>query len=194
MNLYSEGDVQAFELLYQRHKGPVYRFFTRQFSDAVAEELMQDVWTRIIKARKEYQRQAKFTTFLYTIVRNRQIDYIRRLTIRPVSSETGYGNYSKMDHNNNHNPDANDPVSAIQAPVSDEPDCAIGNHEKQNALLHCIKELPSTQREVFLLKEESGLNLDSIAQIVGINTESVKSRLRYALQKLRQCLGTLLEH
>lgn len=185
MSLYSEGNVQAFEILYQRHKGPVFRYFKRQFSDAVAEELMQDVWTRIIKARKEYHRQAKFTTFLYTIIRNRQIDYIRRLTIRPVNSET--------DSRSHQRDGDDDPVNTIQAPMHDEPDCAINTTESQQALLHCIKALPPTQREVFLLKEESGLSLENISKVVGINTESVKSRLRYALQKLRQCMGTLLE-
>lgn len=180
MTLYSEGNIQAFEELYHRHKGPVFRFFKRQFNAAVAEELMQDVWARIIKARKDYHTQNKFTTYLYSIARNRQIDHFRRQSIRPVPMETDDSDV------------VDNMVNTIQTPVVDEPDAMINADERHQALLHCIKQLPPQQREAFLLKEESGLSLEIIAVVVGINAESVKSRLRYAIQKLKKCMGQLL--
>jgi RNA polymerase sigma-70 factor (ECF subfamily) len=176
MRLYGEGNVQAFEALYHRHKGPVFRFFLRQLAQAVAEELAQDVWTRLIHARQSYQVNSQFTTFLYTIARNRLIDHVRRQTIRPVGAEVvGEG---EMD--------------CIAAPMDGEPVHQLHHNQRAARLLHCIKVLPAEQREAFLLKEESNLPLEVIGEICGSNKEAIKSRLRYAVKKLKQCMGELL--
>ena len=176
MHLYGEGNVQAFEALYQRHKGPLFRFFLRQFAQTIAEELAQDVWAKLIHARQSYQVHSQFTTFLYTIARNRLIDYVRRQTLRPVGADTV----------------AESEVDCIAAPVSEEPARQLSSSERAARLLQCIKVLPPEQREAFLLKEESDLSLEVIGEICGSNREAIKSRLRYAVKKLKQCMGDLL--
>ena len=176
MRQYGEGDVQAFEALYTRHKGPLFRFFLRQFTQAVAEELAQDVWAKLIHARGSYQVNSLFTTFLYTIARNRLIDYLRRQNIRPVAADAM---------------PAND-VDCIAASHVEDPAHQLTHQQRADMLLHCIKLLPSDQREAFLLKEEGDLSLEMIGQVCGVNKEAIKSRLRYAVKKLKQCMGDLL--
>ena len=79
MLAYRDGDAGAFDTLYRRHKGPVYRYMLRQCRDAgVADELFQDVWMNLIRARESYTVQAKFTTYIYTMAHNRLIDHYRK--------------------------------------------------------------------------------------------------------------------
>ena len=179
MTMFSGGDVAAFESLYKRHKGPLFRFFLRQFSQPIAEELCQDVWSNIISASRQYKSRSKFTTYLYTIARNRTIDYFRRQRVRPVV----VGNQESDDE---------DSIEQAASSPNDEPDNHAMMDEQKEALFHCIKALPDKQREAFLLKEEAGLPLQVIGDITGTNAESIKSRLRYAIQKLKECMGNLL--
>ena len=79
MLMYRDGDASAFEILYRRHKGPVYRFILRRCGNTgVAEELFQDVWVKLIQARERYAVSARFTTYLYRIAHNRLIDHFRK--------------------------------------------------------------------------------------------------------------------
>src|SRR6188768_4591689 len=79
MMAYRDGDASAFDTLYRRHKGPVYRYMLRQCRDAgVADELFQDVWMNLIRARESYTVQAKFTTYIYKLAHNRLIDHYRK--------------------------------------------------------------------------------------------------------------------
>ena len=85
MTRYREGDVAAFELLYSRHRGPLFRYFLRHGVDReTAAELFQEVWARVIQARKRYEPTAKFTTFMYTLAHNVRVDHYRRAGRRPV--------------------------------------------------------------------------------------------------------------
>ena len=84
---YAGGDLDAFQKLYERHRGGLYRYFLRQGNPSVAEELFQDVWARVIQSRKRYRPKAAFKTWLYTLAHNRLIDYWRREGSRPI--ETG---------------------------------------------------------------------------------------------------------
>jgi len=175
MNRYRDGDAHAFEVLYARHKGPLYRYLLRQCgAAALAEELFQDVWMRLIKARERYEARAKFTTWLYTLAHNRLIDYYRRAkTGVPISYD-------------------DDPDEPLIEQVADnaarEPDNELERRRLGQRLLAQIAALPEAQREAFLLREESGLSLEQIAKATGVNAETAKSRLRYALTKLRQGL------
>ena len=175
MNRYREGDVQAFEALYRRHKGPLYRYMLRQCSAAaVAEELFQDVWMKLIQARQRYEVRAKFTTYLYHLAHNRLIDHYRRQsTGLPISYD-------------------DDPDEPLIEQVADnsvfEPDNELARRRQVQLLLQQLGELPEAQREAFLLREESGLSLEQIAEVTGVTAETAKSRLRYALVKLRHGL------
>ena len=175
MNRYREGDATAFEVLYRRHKGPLYRYMLRQCSAAaVAEELFQDVWMKLIHARLRYEVRAKFTTYLYHLAHNRLIDHYRRQSAGiPISYDD----------------DAEEPLieQVADNPLL-EPDNELARRRQAQQLLQQLGELPDAQREAFLLREESGLSLAQIAEVTGVTAETAKSRLRYAVAKLRHGL------
>ncbi len=177
---YRGGDADAFALLYERHKGALYRYFVRQTRPgAVAEELFQDVWTNVIRARERYEVRARFSTWLYSLAHNRLVDHYRRNAAAvPLAQDD----------------DPNDPI-LDRLPDDDirEPDNELERRRLAQRLLQALETLPETQREVFLLREESGLSLEEIASVTGINLEAAKSRLRYALAKLRRELAAEAE-
>ena len=170
---YATGDTVAFEQLYTRHKGPVYRYILKLcHNEAIAEELYQEVWMKLIKARENYVASAKFTTWLYKLAHNQFIDHYRKQNIRIV-----------MD-------------SLIEPDTIETEQYGDCNPEQQLQLNQTIdrfnqvlESLPQEQREVFLLREETGMNLQEIAETIGINYEAAKSRLRYAINKLRTVLS-----
>ena len=84
MLAYARGDVRAFEKLYARHRGPLYRYLARHTRHMeVANDLFQEVWAKVIASRDRYEPRAKFTTFLYHIAHNCCIDHYRRAKARP---------------------------------------------------------------------------------------------------------------
>lgn len=173
MQRYRDGDARAFETLYVRHRGPVYRYILRQCGVAAqAEELFQDIWMNLIKARSRYEPRARFTTWLYTLAHNRLVDHYRRQAAGvPISYD-------------------DDPDEPLIEQVADsevrQPDNEFERRRQAQQLLGLLAQLPEAQREAFLLREEGGLSLEEIAQATGVNMETAKSRLRYALARLRQ--------
>jgi RNA polymerase sigma-70 factor (ECF subfamily) len=165
---YQEGDVAAFETLYRRHKDPVYRYLLRLCGHAEsAEDVFQEVWGKIIKARSSYRPTAKFTTFLYRVAHNCFIDHVRRnkrhsgnTTLEPEL----YG----------------DDGESLESTT----ERSLARERLEVALV----ELPEEQRDAFLLREEGGLSIDEIAAVTGCNRETAKSRLRYAVNKLRAAI------
>ena len=176
MNRYRDGDAASFEILYGRHKGPLYRYFLRQSGiAAVAEELYQDVWLKVIQSRERYEVRAKFTTYLYHLAHNRLIDHYRRQQSGlPLSYDD----------------DPDDPlIEQVAGDGIHEPENELDQRRQAQKLLKLLDGLPDAQREAFLLREEGGFSLTEIAEITGVTAETAKSRLRYALAKLRQGLA-----
>ncbi len=171
MERYRDGDAGAFNMLYGRHKGGVFRFMLRQCSDrGIAEELFQDVWMNLIRARATYTVTAKFTTWLYRLAHNRLIDHYRtRAGGVPLSFDAEDG--PALDN--------------IPAPRGDDPAVSADIKQQAARLLQLLGELPEAQREAFLLQQESDMSIEDIAQATGVNRETAKSRLRYALARLR---------
>ncbi len=171
---YRNGDAHAFELLYQRHKGPLYRYILRQCGIAtVAEELFQDVWMSLIRARERYSVQAKFTTYIYRMAHNRIIDYYRKQSHGiPASFEDD---------------DCPD-LDTVSGGAHHNPEQIVSSREQIERLQETINTLPEAQREVFLLHEEGGLGINEIAEVINVNPETAKSRLRYAVKKLRTAI------
>ncbi len=169
---YRDGDAGAFEALYTRHKGGLYRYLLRQCRDAAAaEELFQDVWMNLIRARLTYTVQARFTTYLYRLAHNRLIDHYRRTgraTITSLEEEAGN--------------EAADPPDERERPQDE----ALDAKRQAERLIQLIAELPETQREAFLMQQEGGMSVEEIAQATGVNRETAKSRLRYAMARLRK--------
>ena len=175
---YAAGDAAAFEALYARHKGGVYRYLVRHCGNAgTADELFQDVWMNVIRVRASYTPTAKFTTWLYRIAHNRLIDHWRA-TGRVELVSAGVD-------------DDDDPLDAIPGPRNDEPDVRAGAREIGECIKRALAALPAAQREAFLLHQEGGLELSEIAELTGAGIETVKSRIRYAQAKLRVELGDL---
>ena len=169
---YRDGDGNAFDLLYARHKGALFRYCLRHCRQrSVAEETFQDVWMRVINARGRYEARAKFTTWLYRIAHNRVIDGYR---------SDNSGRIQSLDSDESEVEPAASPLDGPQRRTSSQQQAA-----RLRALLAA---LPAEQRDVFLLHEEAGLPLDAIAEISGVGRETAKSRLRYALSKLRAAL------
>ncbi len=171
---YRDGDTDAFDRLYARHKGALFRYCLRHCAGrGTAEETFQDVWMRVIGARDRYQPRAKFSTWLYRIARNRVIDRYRA---------DGAAATVSLDDDDESNAQ---PV----AQATNEPDRRVASHRQAARLRDLLAALPAEQRDVFLLHEEAGLGLDDIARVSGVGRETAKSRLRYALSKLRAALA-----
>jgi RNA polymerase sigma-70 factor (ECF subfamily) len=164
MTMYRSGDAASFDDLYERHRGPLFRYVKRQCDNhSVAEELYQDVWMRVIKAREQWQPGTRFQPWLYRIAHNRIIDHWR----------AGREN----------NPGIEDmAVIPLEKPW---PDAMMLIKECVERLFKLLGGLSEEQRNAFLLKEEAGLSLEQIADVTGTGFETVKSRLRYALKRLR---------
>lgn len=176
MLAYRDGNAAAFETLYRRHRTRLYRHLAHQCGDPrLAEDLYQDIWTRVIAARTAYEPLAKFSTWLYRIAHNRLLDHYR---------QHARGIVSKYD------PDA-DP-DALPAPQGSDPALQAERYHLARRLADALAELPEPQREVFLLAEEAGLGLEEIAATTEVGRETAKSRLRYAVAKLRLALEDLL--
>ena len=162
---YRDGDVAAFEILYRRHKDPVYRYLLRLSGhNETAEDVFQEVWGKIVKARASYRPTAKFTTFLYRVAHNCFIDHVRRNKRHaggtPLEPEL--------------HPDSSESLEA-----------ATERSLARERLEAALSDLPEEQRDAFLLYEEGGLSVEQIATVTGCNRETAKSRLRYAVRKLR---------
>lgn len=165
---YRDGDVAAFEILYRRHNDALYRYLLRLCRNhAAAEDIFQEAWSKIIKARETYRPTAKFTTFLYHVAHNCFIDYLRR--------NKRHGNTADVD------PDS-------QPDNREQPEHIAERSLARRRLEAALESLPDEQRDVFLLHEEAGLNLDQIAAVVDCKRETAKSRLRYAVRKLREAI------
>ncbi len=177
---YQKGDVRAFELLLGRHRRPVFNFILRYVGDrAQAEDLLQDVFLRVIKSVASYERQAKFTTWLYTIARNLCVDAARRGKHRKAAS---------LDAPVNHGDEEGAALIDFVAGEGAGADRQAIGRELQVRMRAAIEALPDEQREIFLLREVNDLQFNEIAQIVGVPENTVKSRMRYALEKLREAL------
>ncbi|WP_299791940.1 sigma-70 family RNA polymerase sigma factor [uncultured Shewanella sp.] len=171
---YAAGDMGAFESLYLKHKGGLYRYFVRQTGDKqLAEDLYQETWGRVIKASANYETSAKFTTWLYRIAHNLLIDHVR--AVKPVDLFSDA--FSEEQESDNLMPSAQfSPENAQEEGV------------KARLLKSCIELLPTVQKETFILSMEAGFTAAGVAEIVGVTLEATKSRIRYANRALKECV------
>lgn len=165
---FRRGDDRAFALLYARYRAPLLRFVRRTTPDpADLEELVQEIWLAVIRGRERYMARARFVTYLFSIARRRSADRWRRHGVR-LDRE---GDVDELD--------------TLPAPVQTWPQSRAETEAVGAAIMGAVDALPLAQREVFLLRAETDLTLDEIAQVTGTTRETAKSRLRYALNRLR---------
>jgi RNA polymerase sigma factor (sigma-70 family) len=176
MLAYQAGDAAAFEVLYGRWRGRLFRYLAHQCGNkAWAEELYQDIWLKVVGARQHYEVAAKFSTWLFRIAHNRLIDHWRA-SGRQTEALSSYE-------------DDDDPPSderpEMAAPLHETPERLLERRDLAERMAAAIGGLPAAQRETFLLVEEGEMTLEEIAATTGTSRETAKSRLRYALAKLR---------
>jgi len=165
MSAYADGDASAFDVLYERHKGPLYRYFTRQLSESEANDCFQILWEKLIGNRDRYRPDSAFKSYLFTIAHNVLMDHFRKLGRIGPESDTEPDDLSH---------DGTGPAA---------------DHERGELIgkLHgLIRSLPNNQREAWLLRQETTFSTADIARVTGTSEEGVKSRLRYAREKLKQ--------
>ncbi len=184
MGRYQDGDARAFEVLLRRHRRPVFNFLLRSTAAReAAEDLMQEVFLRIVRGAGEFRREAKFTTWLYSIARNLCVDHSRRMKFRRHTSldapagdgVEGDSRASLVDFVRDGAPGASPHRSSV-------------NKDLREQLQRAIESLGEEQREVFVMREYLGLQFKEIAEVVGCPENTVKSRMRYALEALRKQL------
>jgi len=186
MERYRDGDEACFALLLRRHQGPVFRFFLRHLGDAgSAEDLTQETFLRVVNHRAAFRTGSRFTTWIYAIARNLAVDEMRKRRCRrhrsldePLGNRDGDPGRTLGDL-------VGDPKERTEAQAADR--------EMRAALEAAIGRLPEEQREVFTLREMAGLSFQEIAEVVGCNENTVKSRMRYALERLQAALRDRVE-
>jgi RNA polymerase sigma-70 factor (ECF subfamily) len=180
---YAAGDAGAFNALYERHERPVFRFLRRSLGadgEAFADELHQETWLAVVRNAAHYEPRARFTTWLYGIARSKLIDHwrARRPGVSldaPVADDPPDGDETLLDR--------------LPAEPALQPDVRAVTRAQGAAFLRAVEQLPAAQREAFLLHVEGDLSLAEIGALTGVGTETVKSRLRYAMTKLRATMA-----
>jgi RNA polymerase sigma-70 factor (ECF subfamily) len=183
---YQRGDSRAFAELVRRHKTPLYNFVLRQLRSAgAAEDITQEAFLRVVSRAQEFKHEARFSTWLYTIARNLCIDHARKMKLRRHPSLDGPADG-----------DGSRPMLEIvpnPAPTG-EVDRAAEWTVMRRSIVAAVEALPDDQREVFLLRELANLPFKEIAEVTGTAENTVKSRMRYALERLRLALADFEEY
>lgn len=175
-----EGDAEAFETLVRRFERPLFNFILRSVRDPDrSEELLQEVFLRVIQRAAEFQGGSKVSTWIYTIARNLCIDTSRKMVFR---------RHRSLDAPSGDDPEGPTMMDRVVAstPLADRE--VIGGDLKER-IARAVEELPEEQREVFLMRELQDLAFKDIAEIVGVPENTVKSRMRYALERLQRALA-----
>lgn len=170
-----DGDAGAFSILYARHRVRLNRYLVRMCGDTGrAEEVFQDAWLQVVGARTRWRPEARFTTWLWQIARNRMIDVLRRDGRAGPSLDA---------------PESEALVASLAGADTDMPARLVERARLAVGIVAAVDALPPEQREAFLLHEDGEMTLDEIGALTGVGRETVKSRLRYALRKLREQLA-----
>ena len=180
MQSFARGQMKAFQQLYDRHETGVWRFVFRSVQNqAVADDLVQELWFAVARSAASYEPTAKFKTWLFTMARNRVIDYVRTAK-----------NHASIDAENDQGESM---FSDLAADSKLGPLRQVSSREQAKALLEAIEQLPEDQREAFLMQAEGDMSVEEIAAATGVSFETAKSRLRYARSKLKVLLADFAE-
>jgi RNA polymerase sigma-70 factor (ECF subfamily) len=202
MRAFAAGDGHAFERLYARHEQALYRFVRRllgQSAPAHVVEVFKDPWMRAIEARATWQPQgAAFRTWLFTIAHHRAIDCLRK-SGREVSLDCDDDDRAGSPFEPAGAPWSGWPSAPPAHAAAGTPGAGAGGADDHlfwrragQRLLDCLEGLPLPQKTAFLLHHDDGLAVDEMARALEVGFETAKTRLRYAMAKLRTCMGAYL--
>lgn len=182
MMQFQGGAQAAFEVLLRRHKTPIFNFILRQLHNrTVAEDLVQEVFVRVVQKASTFKHEARFTTWIYAIARNLCIDHLRKMSLRRHPSLDQAGGKDRD------RPTLGERI-ADQHPSS-AADRSVISGEIGDRIVTAVEALPAEQREVFLLRQVGKVPFKEIATITGVPENTVKSRMRYALERLQDALS-----
>lgn len=164
-----DGDVGRLGLLFERHHGGLFEFFSRTLGDRpAAEDLVQEVFIRILKYRRTYRDDGSFQTWMFHIARNVRNDHIRKRRPDQLTA------------------DMPEPAAtgANQA-------AAVENAEDLDRLRRALLRLPDDRREVVVLARYHGMTHEEIAAVLRVEPGAVRVRLHRALKELRALVETM---
>ncbi|GJM11293.1 MAG: RNA polymerase sigma factor [Lysobacteraceae bacterium] len=166
MAAYAKGDKVAFEQLYRRHRAGMWRYLLNMTGPEMCADVFQDTWSRLIAGRDRFKRdQGRFAPWAYRLAHNVAIDALRKASLRVV-----------------------DELSGDESGADPQPQELIEDSDRVEAFRRCFEQLPRDQKEAWVLREDQGLDLSTIGFVCGTKRETIKSRLRYAIAKLKTCL------
>jgi RNA polymerase sigma-70 factor (ECF subfamily) len=186
MHAFAGGDTAAFTRLYDRHERATWRFIRHRLGarhEGAADDVLQETWISVARAAPRYVATARFTTWLFTVARNRVIDHLRAQAGAMVSIDAPLPGSDADDS------DGARWADRIAADAADGPLARIESRQQAQAFLEALAQLPEPQREAFVLQAEGGLSVDEVASATGVGPETAKTRLRYARAKLRTLLA-----
>ena len=175
------GDRPAFSTLVRRHKTPIYNFILRKVrSPTAAEDLPQDLFVRVVQKAATFKHEARFTTWAYSIARNLCIDHLRKMSLR---------RHPSLDQASGRDPSG----ATLGERVADDHPSAAADRRATSVdigerIVTAVDGLPPEQREVFLLRQLGKVPFKDIAKMTGVPENTVKSRMRYALERLQDAL------
>jgi RNA polymerase sigma-70 factor (ECF subfamily) len=184
---YQRGDSRAFAELVRRHQKSLYNFVLRQTrSPPAAEDITQEAFLRVVQRAAEFKHEARFTTWLFTIARNLCVDHARKAKLRRHPSLDGPAGDAEGAR----------PLLEVVPETRGEGqvDRAAEWTSMRRSIVSAVESLPEEQREVFLLREVANLPFKEIAEVTGTAENTVKSRMRYALERLRIALVEFEEY
>jgi len=183
MVAFQEGDQEAFALLYDRHARALINFFYKMCYDrALAEDLTQDAFVKLLRHRGKYRPEASFRTFLYTVAKNLWIDRHRSQKAAPktVSAEIRVQEDGMT-------------LGELVEAATENPADRLADREAAELVQRALLDLPEAQRLVFVMAEAQGLRYREISRILEIPVGTVKSRMNAAVTRLRGLLGRVLQ-
>ena len=171
LSAYCDGDNAAFDSLYLQHKDALYRFILRQCNNAtnLTDEIFQETWISVINNKKQFRNEAKFSTWLYQIARHKLIDNARKSVVRNENKHDAF-------------------EAETMKSTNPEPDTKTQLEKCIELLQALVLKLPDEQKEAFVLKQETNKSIEDLAIMTKTSHETYKSRLRYAMKKLREWL------
>ena len=185
MHAFAGGDAAAFTRLYDRHERATWRFIRHRLGaqhEGAADDVLQETWISVARAAPRYVATARFTTWLFTVARNRVIDHLRAQSNAMLSIDAPLAGSVADD-------DGERWADRVAAEASDGPLARIESRQQAEAFLDALAQLPQPQREAFVLQAEGGLSIEEVASATGVGAETAKTRLRYAKARLRTLLA-----